>query len=262
VRITGHVVTNAGKVRQNNEDAAVLLCHANSDGGTGPVIGVIADGMGGYECGEVASQLAADLIPGRFLSSKSDPAEALREAFVETNRVIQRMAKEDPSMQGMGTTGAAVAIKDGNAWCAWVGDSRIYLLRDNRLFRISEDHTAVADFVRRGMLTAEQARNHPDRNVLSRALGTKPVVQVDVTAQPLRLLSGDRFLLCSDGLHDLLTDEEMLPMATSGALNECGERLLQMALDRGGTDNISLVLIEAGVNTAVARTTREVPMPC
>jgi PPM family protein phosphatase len=262
VRITGHVITNSGKVRLNNEDAAVLVWHESSQGGAGPVIGVIADGMGGHECGEVASQVAADLIPSHFLRSSREPAQALREAFLETNSVLQCMASEDPSKNGMGTTGAAVAIIDGNAWCAWVGDSRIYLLREGRLFRISEDHTAVGECVRRGILTVEQARNHGDRNVLSRALGTKPTVEVDVTEQPLRLLSGDRMMLCSDGLHDLVTDEEMLEKARGGILNEYGESLLQMALDRGGPDNISLVLLEAGVEVAAAKTTREVLTPC
>jgi serine/threonine protein phosphatase PrpC len=234
----------------------------SSQGGSGPVVGVVADGMGGHECGEVASQVAADLIPNHYLRSDLEPALALREAFLETNSVIQRMAKEDPAKSGMGTTGAAVAIQDGNAWCAWVGDSRIYLLRDGRLFRISEDHTKVAECVRRGILTVEQARNHEDRNVLSRALGTRPAVQVDVTEQPLRLLSGDRLLLCSDGLHDLVTDEEMLEKARGGVLNECCESLVQMALDRGGYDNVSLVLLEAGVETAAAKITREVATSC
>jgi PPM family protein phosphatase len=262
VRITGHVITDAGKVRLNNEDAAVLVWDGDSHGGSGPVIGVVADGMGGHECGELASRVAADLIPTSFFRSDRGPARALREAFLEANNLLQSMAQEDASKFGMGTTGAAVAIKDDEAWCAWVGDSRIYLLREGRLFRISEDHTKVGEFVRRGLLTKEEARNHEDRNVLSRALGTRPAVDVDVTEQPLRLLQGDRLLLCSDGLHDLVTDEEMLEMARHGALSECGERLVEMALDRGGHDNVSVVLLEAGAEAGAAKITREVAAPC
>jgi serine/threonine protein phosphatase PrpC len=262
VRIAGHVVTNPGNVRENNEDSVALLWHSRPDAEAGMVVGLVADGMGGHQCGEVASQIAAELIPRVLFRSRQELPQALREAFTEANADILHLAKKDPGKAGMGTTGAVVAMDGDDAWCAWVGDSRIYLLRGSRCYQISQDHTVVGELVRSGHLTAEEARNHADRNVLSRALGTRRKVEIDVLGRPVRLQNGDRFLLCSDGLHDLLSDDDITKLAAEGKLQECAESLVGLALERGGYDNVSVVLLEAGGKTEPPRITREVIAPC
>jgi serine/threonine protein phosphatase PrpC len=262
VRILGHVMTNPGKVRSNNEDSVALLRQSAPDGADDFVVALVADGMGGHECGEVASQLAAQLIPAALFQRNGEVPLALEKAFAQTNGGIQKAAQTDARRHGMGTTCAVVVVEGDQAWGAWVGDSRIYLLRDDGCYRLSQDHTIVAEMVRSGHITEDDARHHADRNVLSRALGTRPKVEVDVLRQPTRLQQGDRILLCSDGLHDLVVDEEIGELARSGELSDCVQALVQLALDRGGYDNVSVVLMEVSPEGLEVKTTREVVIPC
>jgi protein phosphatase len=164
----------------------------------------------------------------------------------------------------MGTTVVAFAITSSHGWLAYVGDSRLYLIRRGQIYRMSEDHSMVFEMVHKGLLTAEEARNHADRNVLSRALGSRPQVEVSCWEEPFPIQAGDRFLLCSDGLHDLVTDAKMLALARSGELNVATERLVRTANENGGYDNISVILLEA-VDAAALRSrpspTREYQVP-
>jgi|HubBroStandDraft_1064217.scaffolds.fasta_scaffold00190_5 serine/threonine protein phosphatase PrpC len=252
--IDASVLTHMGKVRTNNEDSVTFVrpnaAEARKSHG---VLAVVADGMGGHEAGELASKLAAEGIARGYYRSCATPPEALADAFREANREIFETSAKDPGLKGMGTTCVAAAILDDLAWWAWVGDSRLYLLRRGRIYRMSEDHTVVHEMVRRGLLTAEEAHCHPERSALARAMGTRESIELAVGAQPIHLADGDRLLLCSDGLHDLLTDEEIAEYAGETLVAASAERLLLLALERGGFDNISIVLLEAKLESEVVK---------
>jgi protein phosphatase len=222
-------------VRPNRSE--VLISHG--------VLALVADGMGGHKAGEHASSLAAGTVARAYFDSGELPQDSLAAALQKANRAVYEAALDEPAWKGMGTTCVAVSICGEHAYWAWVGDSRLYLLRGDKSFRLTEDHTVVQDMVRRGWMTQEEARAHQDRNVLERAIGTRATVEVGVGGTSMRLECGDRLLLCSDGLHDLLSDDEMALSAIEGTASACADRLLQTALERGAPDNVSIVLLDA-----------------
>jgi serine/threonine protein phosphatase PrpC len=243
--IEAAVVTHTGRVRTHNEDYATYV--RPSDAAvlrSRGVLAVVADGMGGHNAGEHASRLTVDTIARSYFQSTDDPGEALDNAISEANLTVYVTARANSAMKGMGTTCVAVAVCDEKVWWAWVGDSRLYLLRDGKTYRLTEDHTVVQEMVRNGWMTREEAQTHHDRNVLERAIGTRKTVSAGVSEAPLHLQAGDRLLLCSDGLHDLLGDEEIAALAGKTTVTEGAEQLLQTALMRGGHDNVSVVLLE------------------
>lgn len=242
-------VSHMGRVRLNNEDSVSVV---RSPGAEDSLIAIVADGMGGHEGGETASRLAVDCI-ARSLAEAGDTEGALLTAIICANRAIFEAAKSDAKLAGMGTTCVAVAIREGLLCYAWVGDSRLYLLRGEQAYCITEDHSVVNDLMRRGLLSAEEARSHPDRSVLSRALGTHATVNVSIAQQPMALRHGDRLLLCSDGLHDLVAESELAELGLRGTVARCSEALVQRALDRGGFDNVSVVLAEVCERAAAER---------
>jgi PPM family protein phosphatase len=252
--VDASILTHMGNVRTNNEDSVSLVRpNTKDDLNSHGILALVADGMGGHEGGELASKLAAETIARSYYRSEATPQNALAEAFREANREIFANASANPALAGMGTTCIAVAILEDLAWWAWVGDSRLYLWRDGQVFQMSEDHTVVYELIRRGLLTAEEARNHPERSVLARALGTKDNIDIALASEPVRLRAGDRLLLCSDGLHDLLADIDISRILTDSPPADCAEALLRTALDRGGFDNISLVLLEAKLAVTSAK---------
>ena len=202
-----------GHLRPAPADDRALTTHG--------VIALVADGMGGCNGGEVASALACEKIPRIYFASNGPAPAALRASLEAVNGEIYQAAQAQPSLRGMGTTVVAFAITSSHGWLAYVGDSRLYLIRRGQIYRMSEDHSMVFEMVHKGLLTAEEARNHADRNVLSRALGSRPQVEVSCWEEPFPIQPGDRFLLCSDGLHDLVTDEKMLDL---GPLRGIGRR--------------------------------------
>jgi protein phosphatase len=251
LEIHASVATNTGCVRTENQDAAVFS-HPPDDRAlaTHGVIALVADGMGGCKGGEVASAMACEKIPEYYFASTDPIPAALRAALEAANAEIYQAAQTQPELHGMGTTAVALAITKGYGWLAYVGDSRLYLIRRGQIYRMSEDHSMVFEMVHRGLLTREEARNHEDRNVLSRALGSRPQVEVSCWEEPFPIQPGDRFLLCSDGLHDLVTDEKMLELANLGDVGVATERLVRSANENGGYDNISVILLEAVDQTA------------
>ena len=228
LRVTSR--TDVGLVRKNNQDAVIL--------GNG-LMG-IADGMGGHQGGETASIGTRDGLI-RALEGKKPDRKALEDAVKEVNLELWNRAEGDESLSGMGTTLSVIWPAEEQMLIAHVGDSRIYLLRDGRLRQVTKDHSMVADMVRKGLLTEEQAAVHPMRNYITRAVGTEPTIQVDILG--LERQSGDRWLICSDGLHGLVDREELQRLMASGDLEEAADQMMREALDRGGRDNISLVLI-------------------
>jgi len=229
-------VTDAGKVRQNNEDA--LLVGEGED----ETLFVVADGIGGFEAGEVASSLAVEVLKGL------QPDEPFRTAIAEANRRIVAAGRGDEKLSGMGTT--VVAIRFGGtqrepvAEVAHVGDSRAYLVRGGDMKPITEDHSLVAELVRSGDLTRDQAAEHPQKNLITRALGADEEVDVDTTVLPIE--AGDRILLCSDGLSDMVTEAGISEILAASPEDpeKAARGLLSAALDAGGNDNITVIVVD------------------
>ena len=223
--------TDAGRKRRRNEDAYVLA----------PPLFAVADGMGGAQAGEVAARLATTAFH-EFHDADGLAGEERVEALIkEANRRIYDRARADTEVSGMGTTMTAALVEGSRVVIGHVGDSRAYRLRGGRLEQLTDDHSLVADLVRSGRISPEEADTHPQRSVITRALGTDPEVDVDshaVEAEP-----GDVYLLCSDGLTTMVTDEEILEIiGRAKSLEHAGKDLVKAANRRGGEDNVTVVL--------------------
>ncbi|BAH40875.1 MAG TPA: Stp1/IreP family PP2C-type Ser/Thr phosphatase [Gemmatimonas aurantiaca] len=238
--------TDPGCVRELNEDTLLLQVPGSPDAmRRHGVLAVVCDGMGGHEAGEVASALARDTIAAALRADDAQLPDALVHAIQAANGAIFDAGRKQSALRGMGTTCCALVLRDGAAWCAHVGDSRCYLLRDGDLLLMTEDHSAVMDMVRRGILSLEEARHHPDKNVISRALGSHAAIEVSSWNHPFVVQPDDVFLLCSDGLYDLVSDEDIRTVMMHGtphAQVAC-DRLIALARERGGLDNISVVML-------------------
>jgi protein phosphatase len=232
-------LTDIGKVREINQDSfAVDMDHG---------LFIVADGMGGHAAGEKASQTAVQIITERLggsvnASSNGQLLDALQTAIQDANREIINASMEDSSMRGMGTTATVIVTKSNQIYVGHVGDSRAYLIRNRRIDQITEDHSIVAQLVRARAITPQEAARHPYRNVITRCLGMQ--VEVEADTQQRELKAGDRLLICSDGLSGLVSDDEMLQMVTTSddPQKTCVD-LVNLALERGGSDNITVVLI-------------------
>ncbi len=226
--------TDTGRQRKANEDNLLVR----------EPLFVVADGMGGARAGEVASQTAVDAFePG--LPQGGSAEERLAEVIGGANERIHEMAQSDEQLAGMGTTVTAAWVGDHDVSIAHVGDSRAYLLRDGKLHLLTQDHSLVNELVIRGKLTEEQAAEHPQRSIITRALG--PEASVEVDTQSRRARDGDVFLLCSDGLTSMIGDAAMEDiLLRSSSLDEAGRALVQAANEAGGRDNITVVLFRVG----------------
>jgi PPM family protein phosphatase len=221
--------TDVGLVREHNEDRFLVR----------PGLLVVADGMGGAKAGEVAAGLAVEHL--ERLGGESSAAE-LTGAIEEANRAIRRLAEDDPERAGMGTTITAAMLGDGSvAEVLHVGDSRAYLLREGELRLLTRDHSMVAELVDRGTLTPEEAETHPQRNVITRALGAEPEVRVDHLQQELQ--PGDTLLLCTDGLSAHVPEAEIeAALNAAPSLDAAVDALVALANEAGGTDNVTVLL--------------------
>jgi len=228
--------TDVGKVRRINEDSALVM--------RSPGAYAVADGMGGHNAGDVASGLAVECMRKR-LRGRKPYVTLLQNAVQETNIVLLQRAKEDPAYRGMGTTLTLLCDQGDSALIAHVGDSRCYRYRDGALWQCTQDHSVVGEMARLGVLTPEEARVHPYRNVITRALGTAGHVEVDVLE--VDIAPGDRFLLCTDGLCGMISDGEMAGLLRAEReIEDAADALLAAALEAGGDDNITLLLLEHG----------------
>jgi PPM family protein phosphatase len=229
--------SDAGRKRRRNEDAFVRE----------PPLFAVADGMGGARAGEVASRLAAAAFHEFHEADALDPEERVAAIIREANRRIFERARSDAQASGMGTTLTAALVVGATVAVGHVGDSRAYRIRGSLLEQLTDDHSLVADLVRSGRITPEEADTHPQRSVITRALGTDPDVDVDtfsIDADP-----GDLFLLCSDGLTTMVDDDEILQtIASSDSLEQASKALVKAANRAGGEDNVTVVLfsLEAG----------------
>lgn len=242
--IEREALTDVGRARERNEDSYYA----------GDYVFAVADGLGGHNAGEVASRLAVEPLAAFDRAVEGTPddrlAEALERAVDAANRAVYQRAQNDAKVRGMGTTLTAIAISNGSAHLAHVGDSRCYLIRGGEITQLSSDHTLVARMVQEGKLTPEQAETHPQRSILTRALGAEP--EIDVDTLEIQLAPGDRLILCSDGLSSVIDDDQILTtLAESKGLKEACKRLVDAANARGGPDNITVVVIEVTREGAV-----------
>jgi protein phosphatase len=216
-------------------------------------LALVADGMGGHAAGEVASDMAVDIIERVYYQGVAEPHQALQKAFRAANRHIYRSARRHPAYQGMGTTCTGLVLRGEAAYCAHVGDSRLYLVRDDAIYLMTEDHSVVMQMLRQGLITPEQARQHADKNLILRALGTQYRVAVSTWGQPFPVKVHDRFILCTDGLSDLVQAEEIKAVARAVQPATACEQLIALAKGRGGYDNITVGVLSIQAATHTAR---------
>ena len=264
-KVIASIQTDPGCVREANEDSGRHISPADDvtrlSKGT---LTIVADGMGGHASGEVASQMAVELISEFYYADAQLPAaEALREAIELANSSIFQTSTSNEQYFGMGTTVIALALLGDTAISAHVGDSRLYRFRDGHLEMLTLDHSQVMEMVKHGVISMEQARDHEDKNVILRAVGTQSSVEVEVS-EPFLVENGDLFLLCSDGLSDMLEDTEIEAILRSEAnAHDACERLIAEAKNNGGHDNITAGIVRIGAEAVMessgnVRVTREV----
>jgi len=260
------VKTDMGNVRKNNEDAGtyVKIADENIANEKGSML-LVADGMGGHNAGEVASKIAMETVSEEYFKkgSNAEKEKALANAFVAANKKIFNMSQADESYKGMGTTCTVLIITGQQVYFAHAGDTRAYILKDNKITQITEDHTYVQQLVNNGDITAAEADVHPQRNVLINAMGTKPTLRVDTGKMKLTFNENDKLLLCSDGLHDYLSDAELADAMQKDDLQEIANYLVAEAKRRGGKDNITVALAQKIMKATQNETklTRDIDLP-
>jgi serine/threonine protein phosphatase PrpC len=244
-------VTDAGRRRRHNEDAYV--CE--------PPLFAVADGIGGAQAGEVASSLAAAAVRDDPSNGGVDGRDRVDALIQEANRRVYQRQSQDASVSGMGTTMTVALVEDAQVWIGHVGDSRAYLVRGGRLEQLTEDHSLVAELVRSGRLSPEEAEDHPQRSVVTRALGTDPDVDVDTFSVEAR--PGDLFLLCSDGLTTMVADDGILAEIDRHRenLRAAAKALVRAANRGGGEDNITIVFFEIAGDADDGERTVSLPPP-
>jgi PPM family protein phosphatase len=249
--------TDRGMVREENQDAYGLTPPA-IDGLKSPkgILFVVADGMGGHRAGRQASQLAVATIISSYASAATAPVpELLRDAIGEANARIFAQAAGDPALRGMGTTCTVLVFQGSSCWIGHIGDSKIFVATSDELRQITTDHSLVWDLWHRGVITREQARSHPERNLLTRALGLQVDVEPEISG-PLPLSPGMWLIMCTDGLTNHLEEEEIRRMVVGRAPQVAADELVALVNARGGTDNVTVLIVQvaAGTETVVNRT--------
>ncbi len=235
--------SDIGLVRTENQDAWGKFPQDNDDLTTPHgVLFIVADGMGGHQGGREASQMAVRLISQVYFSQSEDSLPSrLKHAFEVANEQILQHAGRNPQLQGMGTTCTALVLQANHAFIAHVGDSRAYRINDHEVTQLTQDHSYVAEMQRQGILTDEEAKGHPQRSVLNRALGAKPKEEVDLV-DGILMKCGDRFVICSDGLAKV-TDDELKSIVMSKEPENACQALVDLANERGGSDNVTIQII-------------------
>lgn len=238
-------ISNVGLVRTENQDFAILSSPERdlSTEGRGRLM-VVADGMGGHRGGATASRLAGTTIRDAFMQTESpDVADSLRGAMERANAIIFQESQSNAELRGMGTTCSALVIRGAHGYIGHVGDSRIYRVREGAIEQLTEDHSLVATMVKEGLLTSQEAEVHPRRNVLQRSMGVADEIEVDING-PFEVLPDDTFILCSDGLHGLVKEPEILEIARL-PLEEAAGEYVKRAIERGAPDNVTVIVARA-----------------
>lgn len=227
--------THPGAVRKKNEDGYLAR--------TADSFWLVADGMGGHLAGEIASSMIVDSMANLLMDGCfSDKVDRIEDCLFDVNRRIREHSAEHLDGRIMGSTFVGMLAHDKSAACIWAGDSRLYRLRQGVLNCVSSDHSQVNEWIQRGMMTVEEARNHPQGNIITRAVGATEELMVDVTF--LQLMVGDRLLLCSDGLYGELTDEDLRRCLQVGSADTRADALVQAAVMRGARDNVTAIVVQ------------------
>ena len=229
--------SEAGEVREVNQDA--YFVNKTPQG----VLAIVADGMGGHKSGEIASQTAMNVLSRALSKTQNHPPAAIARAVQDANLEIYDYATDHPESRGMGTTLTTLLVDDQVGLVGHVGDSRAYLIREGEIHQLTQDHSWVADRVRQGLLSEEEARHHRWRNIITNALGSTPKFKLDIFHFEVR--SGDRLLLCSDGVTTLLSDEVILHILGEHPPEEAAAKLIESANERGSPDNVTAVVLFA-----------------
>ena len=241
-------LSDVGCQRENNEDS--FSYWESPDDSSFARLGrlaIVADGMGGCEGGQFASRIAVESVEQIYFSSADpNPQQRLLEGFRQAHARIQQRARENPGLRGMGTTMTAFALVGDHLYYAHIGDSRLYLLRQGMLRVITRDHSLVSRLVETGIVRAEDADSHPQKHVLTAAVGIAEEIQPDFSAEPVALEKSDVLLLCTDGLWGQVSDPELEQSLASQAPHEACRSLVQLAKERGGPDNITLQIARLG----------------
>ncbi|MCK4710249.1 MAG: serine/threonine-protein phosphatase [Gammaproteobacteria bacterium] len=227
--------TNVGMVREINEDSILSSSEAE--------LWAVADGMGGYEAGNVASNMIVKTLQG--LKGKevlSEFVDEVEDSLIDVNQRILEYADIMLDGRTLGSTVVTLMIKGRVGICLWAGDSRLCRFRSNQFVQLSRDHSQVEELVQQGVILAEEAENHPDSNVITRAVGASRELYVDINVFSVQL--GDIFLLCSDGLYNMLSNEEIINTISSLSVADAVDKLIQQALDNGANDNVSVILVK------------------
>lgn len=234
--------TDVGRVRSENQDFGTYTTpREEASSHPGGRLMIVADGMGGHRGGATASRLAAETVKAQYLGSETgDVAAALRDALTRANARVFTEAQSNADLRGMGTTTSALVVRGPQAWFAHVGDSRIYRIRDGEIKQLTDDHSLVATMVREGLLTSQEAENHPRRNVLQRSIGVGEQVDIDVSG-PMDVRENDIFVLCSDGLHGVVKEDEILRIGLRPP-QEAVDEFVRLALERGAPDNVTVIV--------------------
>ena len=262
MKVTIKAATDIGKVRDHNEDSFLTLGGKSSPPGVDALL-VVADGMGGHAAGEVASQMTVDGIKRLLASEDLESPDLEGNAFgMFLGKVLEGVNQEvweagqTPEKQGMGTTCTLAAIRGDQLFLAHIGDSRAYLLRDGELHQVSTDHSWVEEAVAMGTLTREEARVHPNRNVITRAIGLDQQVKVDTSSMPLA--DGDLILLCSDGLNSMIPDDEIKRALLDNGPKQVCQALIDCANNAGGHDNTTVAIAVIGAPRDRLKSTRNI----
>jgi serine/threonine protein phosphatase PrpC len=239
--------TDVGRKRTHNEDYFGYFKTS------GEILAIVADGMGGHASGEIASRMAVEIINEIYSKERADKdgLEALKSAFQVANFTILQKSLEQEGLNGMGTTATALVLEDDQALVGHMGDSRAYLFRDATVSQLTKDHSLVERMVDQGLLNREEANRHPQRNVIYNTLGVNMDGEVDLLG-PIPIRINDIFLLCSDGLTNLVTDQELLEIVTKESPQMACETLIQLANQRGGHDNITVQILKVGKRRKVS----------
>jgi protein phosphatase len=242
-------LSDVGRQRGNNEDSFLYWePDADEDFRRKGRLAVIADGMGGYEGGQEASRLAVETVRHVYDNAfAADPQDALIAAFQSAHTNIQRYASEHPQFHGMGTTCTAVSIVDHRMWFAHIGDSRLYFIHGGSVSRLTRDHSYVGKLVESGIVRSEDAESHPQRHILTAALGSGRDVAPHVPDRPIPVHEGDIVTLCTDGLWSVVSEQDIARVAQSNPPAESCLALVNLALERGGPDNITVLVLRISV---------------
>lgn len=242
------ILSDVGRVRENNEDAYVYWeAEDGADFSRKGRLAVIADGMGGYEGGQEASRLAVETVRAVYEERFGDePQSALMGAFAAAHERIRRYAADHLGLHGMGTTCTAVVVLERQLHFAHVGDSRLYLVRKGEISRLTRDHSYVGRLVESGIVRSEDAETHPQRHILTAALGSGREVSADVSQQAITLDDGDSLILCTDGLWGLVNELEVAAVIGRNGPGDACRELVTLALQRGGPDNITVLVLRVG----------------